>query len=550
MLSKIGFKQRFMLVSLLIVVGFGVLLAVGWRTLDRVRIKGDLYEAVIQDKDLIADLLPPPEYIVEPFLLLHLIDIEKDDGKRTELVDLYQESVTGHRTRASYWSEALPEGSLKTTLLKTAGEPAREFFRVAEQEFFPAMEGRHAEGKTPADVLEFRLQPLFQRHRDGVMQAVNLAKQNIALHEEEAMNALESGMVWALLTAAGVLIIVTLIASLVLYSVLNAVRRVVDRMRDMALADADLSTRLDVHSHDEVGELATWFNAFLDKIAELVTAVKKSSIQLTSTATEMTATSREQEATMNAFGASTNQIAAAVQEISATGSELMTTIHDVSQVASDSATVASEGRTSLTDMESTMSELAGSSASISSKLAAINEKANDINVVVSTITKVADQTNLLSVNAAIESEKAGEYGRGFLVVAREIRRLADQTASATLDIEDTVGQMQSAVSAGVMEMDKFADQVRRSVDTMTDVGGKLGRIIRQVERMNQQFELVADGMASQAQGADQINDAMGSLSGSVQQTVSSLHEFTSAADDLKRSVDTLKSEISKFKLES
>ena len=550
MLSKIGFKQRFMLVSLLIVLGFGVLLAVGWSTLDRVRIKGDLYNAVTQDKDLIADMLPPPEYIVEPFLLLHLIDIAKDPLERTRLVDIYNESVTAFRTQASKWSETLPEGSLKTSLLATAGEPAREFVRIAEQEFFPALEGKHPEGTSSTEVLESRLQPLFVRHREGILQAVNLAKQQIAEHEEEAMRALETGMIRALVTAGVVLAIVTVIASLVLYSVLSAVRTVVDRMRAIAEADADLSARLEVRSRDEVGELASWFNAFLDKIANLVTAVKKSSIQLTSTATEMTATSREQEATMNAFGASTNQIAAAVQEISATGTELVSSIQEVSRVAADSAQVASEGRSSLADMESTMSELAGSSESISGKLAAINEKANDINVVVATITKVADQTNLLSVNAAIESEKAGEYGRGFLVVAREIRRLADQTASATLDIEDTVSQMQSAVSAGVMEMDKFADQVRRSVETMTDVGSKLGRIIRQVEQMNQQFELVADGMASQSEGAAQINDAMGSLSSSVQQTVSSLHEFTSASDDLKRSVDGLKAEISKFKLES
>src|SRR4030095_7834329 len=98
-------------------------------------------------------------------------------------------------------------------------------------------------------------------------------------------------------------------------------------------------------------------------------------------------------------------------------------------------------------MSATMERLAKSTGSISTKLGVIREKASDINGVVTTITKVADQTNLLSVNAAIEAEKAGEYGLGFLVVAREIRRLADQSAVATLDIEQMVRQMQAAVSA-------------------------------------------------------------------------------------------------------
>src|SRR3974390_3437909 len=111
-------------------------------------------------------------------------------------------------------------------------------------------------------------------------------------------------------------------------------------------------------------------------------------------------------------------------------------------------------------MDRTMRQLAESTGSIGSKLSVISENANGITLMVTTITKVADQTNLLSINAAIEAEKAGEAGRGFLVVAREIRRLADQTAVATLDIEQMVRHMQSAVSSGVMEMDRFSEPVR------------------------------------------------------------------------------------------
>ena len=97
------------------------------------------------------------------------------------------------------------------------------------------------------------------------------------------------------------------------------------------------------------------------------------------------------------------------------------------------------------------------------------QRTASINLAVTTIAKVADQTNLLSINAAIEAEKAGEYGKGFLVVAREIRRLADQTAVASLDIERMVKEMHSSVSAGVMEMDKFAEQVRSSSWLVTDI---------------------------------------------------------------------------------
>src|SRR5579863_4568239 len=119
-------------------------------------------------------------------------------------------------------------------------------------------------------------------------------------------------------------------------------------------------------------------------------------------------------------------------------------------------------------MENTMRQIMDASGSVSAKLAVLNEKTSNINSV-TTITKVADQTNLLSLNAAIEAEKAGEYGLGFAVVAMEIRRLADQTAVATYDIEKMVKEMHSAVAAGVMGMDKFSDEVRRGVAEVRQV---------------------------------------------------------------------------------
>src|SRR6185295_1070055 len=154
---------------------------------------------------------------------------------------------------------------------------------------------------------------------------------------------------------------------------------------------------------------------------------------------------------------------------------------EVFTAAEDSAALAGQGQAGLTRMESTMRQVMEASSSINTKLAVLNEKAANINQVVTTITKVADQTNLLSLNAAIEAEKAGEYGRGFAVVATEIRRLADQTAVATCDIEQMVKEMQAAVSAGVMGMDKFSEEVRRGAQDVQQVGTQLGSIIQQVQ---------------------------------------------------------------------
>jgi methyl-accepting chemotaxis protein WspA len=223
---------------------------------------------------------------------------------------------------------------------------------------------------------------------------------------------------------------------------------------------------------------------------------------------------------------------------------------EVSDVAASTAELATSGHQNLQDMEVAMKGLDEATGSIGGKLAAINEKASKITGVVTTITKVADQTNLLSVNAAIEAEKAGEYGVGFIVVAREIRRLADQTAAATLDITQMVEKMQSAVSAGVMEMDRFSDQVRRGVKEVSQISLQMCEIIDRVKSNTVSFERVNEGMRSQSQGADQIAEAMGQLTTHATQTMEAIHEYAQVADDLQGAIGSLKSSVASFQLKA
>ena len=193
-----------------------------------------------------------------------------------------------------------------------------------------------------------------------------------------------------------------------------------------------------------------------------------------------------------------------------------------------------------------MEHLSTSTESISSKLAVIAERAKKIGTVVTTINRVAEQINLLSLNAAIEAEKAGEYGRGFLVVAREIRRLADQTAVATLEIEQMVRQMQSAVSSGVMEMDKFNEDVRGGVHKVGEINNQMGQIIEGVQSVSERFAPVNEGMKNQSIGARTINDAMMQLTSGAAQTQTSLREFNQATDSLRLAVERLKQAVVRF----
>ncbi len=350
--------------------------------------------------------------------------------------------------------------------------------------------------------------------------------------------------------AAAMAVTLLIIVALVLY-VSGRITRPIAKLRSevLSIADGKLNARVaGVTSRDEIGELARSFNTMAENLCAVVGQVRQSSIQLHSTVTELTATSREQEATTASFGASAGQIAASAAQISATNSDLVQTMNQVNQVATETAQLAADGRENLKAMACTMQGLEDATREFAEKLSTINTKAANITGVVSTINKVADQTNLLSVNAAIEAEKAGDYGVGFLVVAREIRRLADQTAAATLDIRQMVKAMQGAVSSGVMEMDRFAEHVRRSVADAALIAQQMSEIIEQVDVNTASFERIVEGMQQQSAGADQISSAMRDLTGSADRTMEATREYVHAANDLRNAIDALKASIAAFEL--
>jgi len=300
----------------------------------------------------------------------------------------------------------------------------------------------------------------------------------------------------------------------------------------------------------ETGRLIFAIRRMTRNLASLVRQVRESGIQVTASATQIAASATEVEATATEQAAATSQVSTVSSQISSTAVGLVSTLQDVGRSVAEAGAMAGQGREGLADMEGAMRRLSDSTAFVSSKLAVISEKANTIGAVVTAINKVADQTNLLSLNAAIEAEKAGEYGRGFSVVAREIRRLADQTAAAALDIEGMVGQMQSAVSAEVMEMDKFAAEVRRGVEEVAAISSRFGEIIAGVQALGPRFAAVDEGMRTQSEGASQISEAMNLLAEAAGQTKESIMEFNQAARRLNEAVHGLQGEVSRFKLEA
>ena len=367
---------------------------------------------------------------------------------------------------------------------------------------------------------------------------------------DEATASIDSA-VSAAKISMGLSFIVAVIAAgicgfLLMRSIMSPMQRIVSILEVMRTGD--LSRRLNLDRKDEFNAVETGFNDMMTELTGLVSQAQRSSVQVTTSVTEIAATSKQQQATATETAATTTEIGATSREIAATSRDLVRTMTEVTTAADQASILAGSGQQGLARMEDTMHQVMGAADLVNAKLAILNEKAGNINQVVVTIVKVADQTNLLSLNAAIEAERAGEYGRGFAVVATEVRRLADQTAVATYDIEQMVREIQSAVSAGVMGMDKFSEEVRRGMFEVTQVGEQLTQIIHQVQALAPRVLMVNEGMQAQATGAEQINQALVQLGDASSQTVESLRQASFAIDELSQVAVGLRSGVSRFKV--
>lgn len=315
------------------------------------------------------------------------------------------------------------------------------------------------------------------------------------------------------------------------------------------MSDGDFTTSVDEAGPYELRTLAVSINNLALHLGSLLRQVKQSGIQVMSVATQIASTSAQQEHSVNQFGASTNQVVASAREITATSRELARTMDAVAGFAGHTRTVADEGAVSLRRMGTTMEGLSSSTDSVSETLRAISETAGQIGSIVTTMTKVADQTNLLSLNAAIEAEKAGEYGLGFNVVAREIRRLADQTAVAALEIETIVSGMRESVGRGVREMESFTGRVREAVTETEANTVRIEGILEQVRTLTPKLDEVNQGMQAQSEGARQITQAMVQLNENALATSEAVQSFQKVTRALKDAARALQKETTWFRVE-
>lgn len=585
-------NQKLGLMMLICSLGFLVFSSFCYFSFSYVKVKGPIYQKIVMGKDLIADILPPPEYIIESYLLvMQMLDTDSKD-ELNNYIQRIRQLEKDYRIRHQVWVDSLPKGKMRVEMVVKTYRPALQFFKVLDERLIPALlNGDHDKA---LNLARHVLKPLYERHRRHIDTVVKLATQWNLENEKQS----DRTVIWiaCAMIGLGVTIIgLTVLIWRAIHKSFTPLLRTKAILAEISQGEGDLTQRINIASRDEIGELAGHFNTFIGKLQAIITkikttagAVSQSSTGLQQVADSMSASSEESTAktlvvsnataeisaniaaVAKAMGESSqnmNIIASAIEEISVTVQNLAATsdqtsanvshvdnlVSHISQnigAVSDSSRDVSDSVNNVTaavkEINISLNEIsrscersiliaadAGAKAQDTGKIiAALDHSSKQIEKIIAVIDDIADQTNMLALNAAIEAAGSGEAGKGFAVVANEVKALAKQTAASTEEIGQQIETMRRNMEDAVQSMALITAVIQ-------EITGITGAIAAAVTEQSATTGEILTAATKAAAKVSLITGEIGELASNSKQTAVNISEAATGIAAFARSTAEL-----------
>ncbi|MDD2466426.1 MAG: methyl-accepting chemotaxis protein [Desulfobulbus sp.] len=477
-------------------------------TIEAIRINGPLYNQIVNNKDLIADILPPPAFIIEAYLCaMEAATAENNSQQRENLLVRIKELFDGpgfYQERMKIWESNLTNQAIRSVFLHDAQQHARNFFTAALGPFSSAIRANQMD--EARQIFFSKLKSEYLQHRKAIDEVVKLANTDFNALEKQAEETLSwrqyaMGFVFLaiIVFALGLGVIISRSISRPIIAGIHILERMTQG--DMLQAvPGELRNR-----GDEVGQMATSLSSMISQLGSMIRDIVNGVNKLSASSGDLTTVScslldsahetsirsgsvataaEEMTRKMQSISAATEQSSANVGMIASSTEEMIATINEIAHNA---------------DAARLISEQAVNQATLASrKMESLGDSARNIGRVTEAITEISEQTNLLALNATIEAARAGEAGKGFAVVANEIKELAKQTAAATVDIKNQIMEMQTTTTSSVEDI--------RNISIIIDEINSMIRVIATaVDEQSTTSREIATNLAQASQGITEVN---------------------------------------------
>ncbi|GFE61724.1 methyl-accepting chemotaxis protein [Geobacter sp. AOG2] len=520
------------------------------------------------------------------FLLIAMMVSYRGMRGTNERFELYADK---YQTLGSTVGEMLAQGlqteqAIRNVILNPADEKAFANYKKASEEFLKLHKEATA---TAAGIKDYakrldKLPPLWQEGetiKDEVIRLARDGKQSEAIEllvqKEtpkwrqikdriiETQNDIKKDMkaerasLDAFTVKTFTMTVATLVLTIVLVNVLllvfwrvmqSSFNELIDRLRDIASGEGDLSKRVEIKGKDEMAQAAHWLNQFMDKLSHTISGVAGTTSTLASATFELNGTAEQMAVSTEEVAAQASTVATASEEMAATGLDIANNCHMAAQSATRAVETTQRGFDVVRKTVDGIRDRGARTKENAQAVASLGDRSDQIGAIVSTIEDIADQTNLLALNAAIEAARAGEQGRGFAVVADEVRALAERTTRATKEIGDMIRSIQQETRNAIVSMEEGVIGTEKGAQEAAQLEVSLQEILEQVNAVTMQISQIATAAEEQTATTNEITSNIHKISEVIMDASRGSQDTAAASSSLSRLGEDLRSLVGQFKL--
>lgn len=542
-LENMRLWHRFVVLLACVMVGFVAYGLWSFKTLAELKVNGPVYQRIVQGKDLVADVLPPPEYIIESYLVgLQLSG--SDSSEREALIARLGLLKKDYDTRHLFWEKEALSGEMADVLLKQAHMPALAFYDTAFGDFIPALQRGDTAAANEAMV---KMRTHYETHRAAIDRVVELANARVVDDEASAKQKIELAMALML----GVLVLAIVVTLALTVAISRSVTRPLSLMQTRMAEiknNNDFTRRIGIDSLDEVGETARAFDSLAASLQETLLKLLSSASDVSRAAQALSVSSQQVAASSGEQSSAAAAMAATVEQVTTSIAHVSDRAREAREISADSGTRSGHGGEIISSAAAAMIELAQAVKQASDAIGALGEKSGQISSVVKVIKEVAEQTNLLALNAAIEAARAGEQGRGFAVVADEVRKLAERTSKATEEISGVIETMQSGTSTAIAVMSNAVTRADGAAALAREAGTAIDQIKGGVSTVESAVTDISAALEEQSNASNDIATHVEKVAQMVEENNAAAEQTAGASVQLERLAADMRETVGRFRL--